>query len=207
MNRVPNIDKARDQRSLPQRPRLGRRQQPGRRRKRGRADRMHHQRHRRTGRQLLARRSRDGAAHRAATTITADTKINTPRLVPTSRLVSSITGMQVQRNKAIVGRNAFAHEAGIHQDGMLKEPRTYEIMRPRRRRLRKNGSGAGQAQRPRGFGRSSESTRLSPHRRSNCRRSSSSSKHWPTRRKKSTTATSARSANNNSSTRQNNGRS
>jgi 2-isopropylmalate synthase len=59
-----------------------------------------------------------------------DTRINTPRLVPTSRLVSNVTGMQVQRNKAIVGRNAFAHEAGIHQDGMLKEPRTYEIMRP-----------------------------------------------------------------------------
>ena len=59
-----------------------------------------------------------------------DTRINTQRLVPTSRLVSNVTGMQVQRNKAIVGRNAFAHEAGIHQDGMLKEPRTYEIMRP-----------------------------------------------------------------------------
>ncbi len=60
----------------------------------------------------------------------ADTRINTPRLVPTSRLVSAITGMHVQRNKAIVGRNAFAHEAGIHQDGMLKERTTYEIMRP-----------------------------------------------------------------------------
>ncbi|MBX3425031.1 MAG: 2-isopropylmalate synthase [Pirellulales bacterium] len=59
-----------------------------------------------------------------------DTRINTPRLVPTSRLVSGITGMTVQRNKAIVGRNAFAHESGIHQDGMLKEPTTYEIMRP-----------------------------------------------------------------------------
>ena len=59
-----------------------------------------------------------------------DTGINTHRLVPTSRLLSSITGMQVQRNKAIVGRNAFAHEAGIHQDGMLKERRTYEIMSP-----------------------------------------------------------------------------
>ncbi len=58
------------------------------------------------------------------------TGINTRRLVPTSRLLSSITGMQVQRNKAIVGRNAFAHEAGIHQDGMLKERTTYEIMRP-----------------------------------------------------------------------------
>ena len=58
------------------------------------------------------------------------TGIKTERLVPTSRLLSSITGMRVQRNKAIVGRNAFAHEAGIHQDGMLKEPSTYEIMRP-----------------------------------------------------------------------------
>jgi 2-isopropylmalate synthase len=58
------------------------------------------------------------------------TRINTERLVPTSRLLSSITGMTVQRNKAIVGRNAFAHEAGIHQDGMLKERSTYEIMRP-----------------------------------------------------------------------------
>lgn len=58
------------------------------------------------------------------------TAVNTKRLVPTSRLIQNITGMQVQRNKAIVGRNAFAHEAGIHQDGMLKERSTYEIMRP-----------------------------------------------------------------------------
>ena len=60
----------------------------------------------------------------------ADTGVVSQRLVPTSRLVSHITGMHVQRNKAIVGRNAFAHEAGIHQDGMLKERSTYEIMRP-----------------------------------------------------------------------------
>lgn len=59
-----------------------------------------------------------------------NTRINTQRLVPTSRLLTNITGMTVQRNKAIVGRNAFAHEAGIHQDGMLKERSTYEIMRP-----------------------------------------------------------------------------
>ena len=59
-----------------------------------------------------------------------ETRINTQRLVPTSRLVATITGIQVQRNKAIVGRNAFAHEAGIHQDGMLKERTTYEIMHP-----------------------------------------------------------------------------
>ena len=60
----------------------------------------------------------------------ARTRIVTKRLVPTSRLVANITGIQVQRNKAIVGRNAFAHEAGIHQDGMLKNEETYEIMRP-----------------------------------------------------------------------------
>jgi 2-isopropylmalate synthase len=60
----------------------------------------------------------------------ADTDVVSDRLVPTSRLVSNITGLQVQRNKAVVGRNAFAHEAGIHQDGMLKEASTYEIMRP-----------------------------------------------------------------------------
>lgn len=59
-----------------------------------------------------------------------ETRINTARLVPASRLVSNTTGMSVQRNKAIVGRNAFAHESGIHQDGMLKERSTYEIMRP-----------------------------------------------------------------------------
>lgn len=58
------------------------------------------------------------------------TNIKTERLYPMSRMVSTITGLTVQRNKAIVGRNAFAHEAGIHQDGMLKERSTYEIMRP-----------------------------------------------------------------------------
>ncbi len=59
-----------------------------------------------------------------------ETTINTKKLYQTSRLVSHVTGIQVQRNKAIVGRNAFAHEAGIHQDGMLKERTTYEIMNP-----------------------------------------------------------------------------
>lgn len=58
------------------------------------------------------------------------TGIDTTRLYPASRLVSSITGMQVPRNKAIVGENAFAHEAGIHQHGMLQHASTYEIMRP-----------------------------------------------------------------------------
>lgn len=60
----------------------------------------------------------------------ADTKIVTEEIYRSSRLVSKITGVVVQPNKAIVGANAFAHEAGIHQDGFLKERSTYEIMRP-----------------------------------------------------------------------------
>ena len=59
-----------------------------------------------------------------------ETGVETTRLYPTSRLVSSITGMHIPRNKAIVGENAFAHEAGIHQHGMLQHHSTYEIMRP-----------------------------------------------------------------------------
>jgi 2-isopropylmalate synthase len=58
------------------------------------------------------------------------TRVDTTRLYPTSRLVSNITGLRPPRNKAIVGENAFAHEAGIHQHGMLKNRATYEIMRP-----------------------------------------------------------------------------
>ena len=58
------------------------------------------------------------------------TGIKTDRIYKMSRLVSRLTGMSVQRNKAIVGANAFAHEAGVHQDGMLKERSTYEIMKP-----------------------------------------------------------------------------
>jgi len=58
------------------------------------------------------------------------TRINTKEIFPASRLVSMITGMVVQPNKAIVGANAFAHEAGIHQDGVLKNRMTYEIMEP-----------------------------------------------------------------------------
>ena len=59
-----------------------------------------------------------------------ETKIDTRRLVPLSRLVSRLTGLHVQRNKAVVGENAFAHEAGIHVHGMLAHRKTYEIMRP-----------------------------------------------------------------------------
>jgi 2-isopropylmalate synthase len=58
------------------------------------------------------------------------TRVNTEQIYPTSRMVTGITGIRVQPNKAVVGANAFAHEAGIHQDGMLKEKTTYEIMTP-----------------------------------------------------------------------------
>ena len=59
-----------------------------------------------------------------------DTNINTAKIYPTSRMVSSLMNMPVQPNKAIVGRNAFAHSSGIHQDGVLKNVQTYEIMDP-----------------------------------------------------------------------------
>jgi 2-isopropylmalate synthase len=58
-----------------------------------------------------------------------ETRIDTSQIVPASRLVAGITGFPVQPNKAIVGANAFAHESGIHQDGVLKSRETYEIMR------------------------------------------------------------------------------
>src|SRR5690606_35052403 len=59
-----------------------------------------------------------------------DTRINTKEIYRTSKLVSETTGQRVQANKAIIGANAFAHESGIHQDGMLKHKQTYEIMTP-----------------------------------------------------------------------------
>jgi 2-isopropylmalate synthase len=65
-----------------------------------------------------------------ATFFNVTNRVQTTKLYPTSRLVSSITGQPIPRNKAVVGENAFAHEAGIHQHGMLKHYSTYEIMRP-----------------------------------------------------------------------------
>jgi len=60
-----------------------------------------------------------------------DTGVASEQIFAASQMLSEITGVAVQPNKAIIGRNAFAHEAGIHQDGMLKNPLTYEIMTPR----------------------------------------------------------------------------
>src|SRR5207249_4420004 len=59
-----------------------------------------------------------------------ETGINTKEIYNTSRLVSNLTGLLVQPNKAIIGANAFAHSSGIHQDGVLKERTTYEIIDP-----------------------------------------------------------------------------
>jgi 2-isopropylmalate synthase len=78
------------------------------------------------------------ALHTRQNLMPFDTGIQTEHIYPTSRLVSMITGIMVQPNKAIVGANAFAHEAGIHQDGVLKNPMTYEIMKPETIGLSKN---------------------------------------------------------------------
>ena len=75
----------------------------------------------------------NGIGERAGNTALEEmeTNINTKRIYPTSRLVSSLMNMPVQPNKAIVGKNAFAHSSGIHQDGVLKNAQTYEIIDPK----------------------------------------------------------------------------
>jgi 2-isopropylmalate synthase len=70
------------------------------------------------------------ALHVRADRLPFETGINTTQLYPTSQLLSKIVGFDVQPNKAIVGRNAFAHEAGIHQHGVINNPLCYEIMTP-----------------------------------------------------------------------------
>ena len=70
------------------------------------------------------------ALHVRRDRFTYETAVVSEQLYPSSQLLSEITGVPVQPNKAIIGRNAFAHEAGIHQDGVLKNPLTYEIMTP-----------------------------------------------------------------------------
>ena len=90
---------------------------------------MHPDRHRRARRQRGAGRDRNGAQD-ARRVVRRETGLRTPRLYPTARLLAQITGHAIPRNKSVVGDNAFAHESGIHQHGMLKHRGTYEIMRP-----------------------------------------------------------------------------
>ena len=77
-----------------------------------------------------------------------ETAIQSTRLFETSQLLARLANEPVQANKAIVGRNAFAHEAGIHQDGVLKDARTYEIMRPQDVGQARRAAGARPAFRP-----------------------------------------------------------
>ena len=111
------------------------------------------------------------------------TGIDTTQIARTSRMVSNYTGIPVQPNKAIVGANAFAHEAGIHQDGMLKHQSTYEIMRPETVGRLGVAAGAGQALGPpraEGAARRDWATRWTKP-TSSAR--STSSRSWPTRRR------------------------
>ena len=94
------------------------------------AGRVHDQRHRRAGGQRVARGDRHGAAGPAGSAALHDGHRHAAALSRPASSLRELTGELVQANKAIVGRNAFAHEAGIHQDGVLKDRRTYEIMRP-----------------------------------------------------------------------------
>src|ERR1700679_1021538 len=90
---------------------------------------MHHQRNGGARRKWVAGRA-GGTLHVRQARYAVTTNIRLKNLYPTSRLLSSITGVSVPPNKAVVGANAFAHEAGIHQDGILKNPLTYEIIVP-----------------------------------------------------------------------------
>ena len=78
----------------------------------------------------VARRDRHGHARSSTAIPYEDAAIAAEHLFPASQMLSEIIGVPVQPNKAVTGRNAFAHEAGIHQDGVLKNPLTYEIMTP-----------------------------------------------------------------------------
>ena len=118
--------------------------------------------------------------------------IKTPNILRVSKLLSTITGFDVQPNKAIVGRNAFAHEAGIHQDGVLKHAGTYEIMTAGKRRLDKVQPGDGQAFRPRGVPRQAENVGLRDRRQPAQRRVPSASRIWPIARRWCSTMISSR---------------
>ena len=131
--------------ALPQRSGTGGGEFAGRDRRGGAAGGVHDQRHRRARGQCFAGRNCDGDAGAARPVSRMKPAIVSEQLFPASQMLSEITGVPVQPNKAIIGRNAFAHEAGIHQDGMLKNPLTYEIMTPQSVGVPDSQAGAGQA--------------------------------------------------------------
>ena len=120
------------------------------------------------------------------------TNIDATMLTRASKLVSAATSFPVQYNKAIVGRNAFAHESGIHQDGMLKHTQTYEIMTPRERGREADLAGDGQAFRPPRLRAQAGGAGLQASPATSSRTPSCASRRSPTGRSTSTTRTSRR---------------
>jgi 2-isopropylmalate synthase len=137
----------RRERPLPQRSRARGGELAGRDRSGRTTGGVYHQRHRRAGGEYGAGRDRDGA-RRSHDAYPVPHRGQHPRDPSASQLLSYITGIHPQPNKAIVGKNAFAHEAGIHQDGMIKERTTYEIMTPETGRRPRVAARARQALRP-----------------------------------------------------------
>ena len=123
-----------------------------------------------------------------------DTNINTREIARTSRLVSMLTGYPVPPNKAIVGANAFAHEAGIHQHGVMVERTTYEIMDPHDVGLEGSQDRSRQALRPHAFAKALEELGFTLDERGRRSERSTGSRHWPTARSASPTSTSRRSS-------------
>ena len=117
------------------------------------------------------------------------TGIDTTKIMQASRLVATVSGFPVQFNKAIVGKNAFAHESGIHQDGMLKHAGTFEIMRPEDVGLNATSPRHGQAFRPRGAARQARGARLQARATTSSTTSSCASRSSPTARRRSGTTT------------------
>ena len=118
------------------------------------------------------------------------TGIDTTRIMQASRLVATVSGFPVQFNKAIVGKNAFAHESGIHQDGMLKHAGTFEIMRPEDVGLNATEPRHGQAFGPGGAARQARGARLQARATTSSTTSSCASRSSPTARRRSGTTTS-----------------
>ena len=113
-------------------------------------------------------------------------------LTRASKLVSAATSFPVQYNKAIVGRNAFAHESGIHQDGMLKHAQTYEIMRPEMVGVKQTSLVHGQAFRPPCLRAQAGGDGLQARPPTSSKTPSCASRRSPTARSTSTTRTSRR---------------
>ena len=158
----------------------------------GRGD---HQRPRRARRQRRAGGGRDGArdALRARWAATPRAS-SSEQIAPTSRLVSYLTGFVIQPNKAIVGRNAFAHESGIHQDGVLKNPLNFEIMTPQSVGLAGNRLTVGKLSGRRGLQGKLKDLGFDVDGRRRWTRSTARRSPWRTSRRRSRTRTSWRSS-------------